>query len=512
MQPPGDLVKEAGLYAQEQLKMLTIPGVLAWSALRVKVLLPLLQPHQSFWEYVFNTTARNYSAPATQAVDLASYSVPWFSPMEIYIDANMTVGGTSGFGAEVTGWIDPKAGSCSLAVKHAGGWSPMSGEMAANFRTPPFEALLKINVGGQRFSFSADVEFPKVMDIVPGYLQFLAHPDASSDSPVGIFREAAVCAVVNPTLMPNCTCYSISSGALITCEYSAPTFGWMVDAAPIAMATQLFPCKDSRPSMITTVTFTLAHPLEPWMASAVSSASQIALGANASDVELSYEATTIDNKTATVLKVMTDPSTELVNVSVPLFGLGIGRIRLEAKVSVQLEASAPAEELSSSGVKASSNTTESRSSVVLSNLTFSPRVTIDMCLRVNDLELCGEEIPICKDGFFKKIFRRIRRTLFPMDDIAWVALKTVDDPTSLRNLSETCATYTKTRISEHCSTHTSMRCSQPLSCRLILGVCAHRVPLSHTMTQAMKVRGFKVFQPVSKLAWSLVTILRETSH
>ena len=93
----------------------------------------------------------------------------------VKFEGGVYVGGESptGFLASLSGSINTAEGSASLAIEHAGGWSPLPGNL---FVTPAFSGTADFNVDGLYLKMSCEVLFPSGITLVPDMIAFVPHP------------------------------------------------------------------------------------------------------------------------------------------------------------------------------------------------------------------------------------------------------------------------------------------------------------------------------------------------
>ena len=97
--------------------------------------------------------------------------------MRVFARGGLLVGGDDGFYATIQGTLDTGARSATLAIQHAGGWSPISA--LPMFATPRFDGNVSVNVNGTYLKLAAAAQWEQPFGI-GGLLTFVGHPATSS--------------------------------------------------------------------------------------------------------------------------------------------------------------------------------------------------------------------------------------------------------------------------------------------------------------------------------------------
>jgi hypothetical protein len=107
------------------------------------------------------------------------------------------IGGSSGFEGAFSASIDSSSSAAHFSFTHAGGWSPLSGELQSYFVTPAFAGSLALNMpspDGQRIiylSAQASVTLPRI-ELVPGLLVITGlGEDSGPTIRVGVHKQNA---------------------------------------------------------------------------------------------------------------------------------------------------------------------------------------------------------------------------------------------------------------------------------------------------------------------------------
>ena len=104
-------------------------------------------------------------------------------PMVIEASGEVLIGGPRGFLCALNGFIDTESSAFQLEVRHAGGWSPLSGALGDLFKTPTFYGAVALNVGGNYLTVSATADWIEPIGLIPGWLEFTGLPPNTAAGP-----------------------------------------------------------------------------------------------------------------------------------------------------------------------------------------------------------------------------------------------------------------------------------------------------------------------------------------
>lgn len=126
------------------------------------------------------------------------------------------VGGSDGFLANGTGYIDTATREFELTLKHAGGWSPVSqGYLASVLATPAFSGRLALGPGSYA-QLDATAQFLGDIELVPDAVSLIGHPEMGKPGislKVHVRRDAGLSPVI--ASLPEAIFYEVQlDGAL----------------------------------------------------------------------------------------------------------------------------------------------------------------------------------------------------------------------------------------------------------------------------------------------------------
>ena len=103
----------------------------------------------------------------TATVNLTDVSAA--PPLTTTMQCNAVVGGSEGYPAAVSGFINTVDGSAQLQAYHSGGWSPVEGDFASLFTSPAFAGTLDIGVDGVALAAAGNATFAHSINFLAGH-------------------------------------------------------------------------------------------------------------------------------------------------------------------------------------------------------------------------------------------------------------------------------------------------------------------------------------------------------
>jgi hypothetical protein len=142
---------------------------------------------------------------------------------QLSVASQVRVGGSDGFVATGSGFIDTATRAFELHLAHAGGWAPVPGQLESIFTTPAFTTSLAMGPGSYAH-LSADAEWTSAVDLIPDAVSLIGHPEMGKPGisiKVEVRRDAGLSPVV--ANLPQAIFYHVQlDGAL---ELGGPSSG-----------------------------------------------------------------------------------------------------------------------------------------------------------------------------------------------------------------------------------------------------------------------------------------------
>jgi len=96
-----------------------------------------------------------------------AFRVKAAAAVDVMVGGKIRLGGANGLEASITASISTGVPSVKGSVKHTGGWTPFSGEIAKTLVTPSFDGKITLGVGGKLWSVHAKTEWNSELDLLP---------------------------------------------------------------------------------------------------------------------------------------------------------------------------------------------------------------------------------------------------------------------------------------------------------------------------------------------------------